>query len=57
MDDDFLGGIVTCRVHEQSRLACGHCGVGENHLDDPDSLVLYPKPIMQAPPLRCEALR
>lgn len=45
MDYDFLGGIISRRVHEQSCLAWGHRGARENHLDDPDSLVHYPKPI------------
>lgn len=32
-------------VHEQNCLAFGHSGAGENHLDDPDSLAHYLKPI------------
>lgn len=45
MDYDFLRGIITRRVHEQSCLTFGHFSARESHLDDPDSLAHYPKPI------------
>lgn len=56
MECDFEEGTITCCVCEQSHLAFGHFGAGENHLDNADSLAHYPKQSVQPRPVRSEGL-
>lgn len=49
MDSDFLGGVITCWLHEQSRLTFGHFGARE-------TIWMIQTQSVQARPVRLEAL-